>query len=89
MGFFKEKLHTALQEYNKYRAPEAIAELVQVGDNWFTVFFKGSFCYSCGVYDYIDDLRVLLEDFELKTCIEHLEERDEGILVTFTVEDES
>ncbi len=66
--------------------PEARAELVLMGDRWFKVLFSGSFCYSCGVYDYLDDLRVLLEDFGLKTRIERFEEEDDGLTAIFIIE---
>lgn len=86
MGHFEEKLSAAITEYNKYHAPEAVAELVQVHDNWFSVFFSGSFCRSCGIYDYFDDLRILLEDLGVKTRIERFKEYDEGFLVVLTIE---
>ncbi|MBS7247355.1 MAG: hypothetical protein QXN15_09630 [Candidatus Jordarchaeales archaeon] len=89
MSFPKKKVYAVIREYNKYHAPEAIAKLVQVGGNWFIVLFSGSFCFSCGVYDYIDDLRVLLEDFGLNVHIDHSEKSDEGILVLFIMKNEA
>ena len=40
--------------YNRYRSPEAIAKLVQVSPENVTIAFSGSFCYSCGVLNYIE-----------------------------------
>jgi len=45
----------AISIYNRYRSPEAIAKLVQVSPENITIAFSGSFCYSCGVLDYIED----------------------------------
>ncbi|MBS7288128.1 MAG: hypothetical protein KIH01_05150 [Candidatus Freyarchaeota archaeon] len=89
MGFLEERVSAAIQEYNRYHAPEAVAELVQVSESRFCVFFSGgSLCRSCGVYDYFDDLRVLLEDFGLRTRIEGFEEGGDGIFVVFVIEKE-
>jgi len=41
--------------YNRYRSPEAIAKLIQVTPENITITFSGSFCYTCGVLDYIED----------------------------------
>ncbi|MEM1658501.1 MAG: hypothetical protein QXK94_05645 [Candidatus Jordarchaeales archaeon] len=87
MNLFKEKLHAAIQEYNKYRAPEVVAELVQVGEKDFGVFFSGSFwCRSCGVYDYLDDLRIILEDLGIRVRIDKFEEFDDGVFAVYIVE---
>ncbi len=56
--------------YNRYRSPEAIAKLVQLSPETVTIAFSGSFCYSCGVLDYIEDFvhefRMLTDKVELK-----------------------
>ncbi len=41
----------AVEVYNKYRAPEAIAEVLKINGNKIIVKFKGSFCETCGVSD--------------------------------------
>ncbi|MHC1628038.1 MAG: nucleotidyltransferase domain-containing protein [Candidatus Nezhaarchaeales archaeon] len=78
-------IEKAIEEYNKYRAPEVEASLVYIGDQEFKVKFSGSFCYTCGFYDYFDDLKIELEDLGLKTEIKEIEEIPEGAIVTFTV----
>ena len=56
--------------YNRYRSPEATAKLVLVTSDMVTVSFSGSFCYSCGVIDYLEDfvheLKLLTDKVELK-----------------------
>jgi hypothetical protein len=56
--------------YNRYRSPEAVAKLVQVSPETVTIAFSGSFCYSCGVIDYIEDFahefKILTDKAELK-----------------------
>lgn len=52
--------------YNKYRKPEAIVKLIEFKDNEFKVLFEGYFCYTCGIYDWIEDLKYILEDLGLK-----------------------
>ncbi len=56
--------------YNRYRSPEATAKLVLVTYELVTVSFSGSFCYSCGVYEYLEDfvheLKLLTDKVELK-----------------------
>lgn len=45
----------AINDYNKYRSPEAKATLVEMGSGKLTVDFEGSFCRTCGVTDYFED----------------------------------
>jgi len=56
------KIIRAAEIYNKYRAPEAIAEFHSIRNNRIIFILKGSFCLTCGVYDWIDDLRIELMD---------------------------
>ncbi len=45
-----------IEIYNRYRSPEATAKLLKLEKDSFTVEFEGSFCQSCGVQDYFEDL---------------------------------
>jgi len=45
----------AIEDYNRYRRPEAKASLVEMGNGRLTIDFEGSFCRSCGVSDYFED----------------------------------
>jgi len=51
----EELVRKVVTIYNRYRSPEAIAKLVKVSPENVTIAFSGSFCYSCGVLDYIED----------------------------------
>ncbi len=63
-------MHRTVALYNRYRSPEATAKLVLVTPEMVTVSFSGSFCYSCGVIDYLEDfiheLKLLTDKVELK-----------------------
>jgi len=78
-------IEKAIEEYNKYRSPEATANLISLNEKFFKIEFIGSFCRTCGFYDYFDDFKILLEDFGLKTEIVEILEKNEGAVVKFTV----
>jgi hypothetical protein len=57
----RRQVEAAVEEFNKYRSPEAVAKIVEINENQATIEFNGPFCVSCGVEDYFDDLRIELE----------------------------
>ena len=79
----KEKIVKAVDEFNKYRAPEARAKLILVSEKSFKIEFAGSFCRTCGYHDYFDDFRIFLEEIGLKTKITEVKEIFEGSVVKF------
>lgn len=82
----EEIIDEAIKEYNKYRVPEIEAELVSLRNQSCIIEFSGSFCTTCGYYDYFDDFRFLLEhDFGLNANIKEIEETPEGGVVEFTI----
>ena len=56
--------------YNRFRSPEAFSKIIFVSPELVTISFSGSFCYSCGVLDYIEDfvheVKILTKKAELK-----------------------
>ena len=50
--------------YNRFRSPEAVAKIVLVTTENVTIAFSGSFCYSCGVMDYLEDF---VHEFKMLT----------------------
>ena len=56
--------------YNRFRSPEAFARIIFVSPELVKISFTGSFCYSCGVLDYIEDFvhefKILTSKAELK-----------------------
>ncbi len=59
----------ALEDYNRIRAPEAIAKLIKVEGNLLYIEFSGSYCETCGLYDWIEDFKYVLEDLGVKAEI--------------------
>lgn len=81
----KRIIEEAIVEYNKYRSPEVEAKLLLISDGEIKIEFGGSFCYTCGFYDYFEDYKTILEEMGLKTIISDIEETDEGAIVTFRI----
>ena len=66
----EELIRKTIMLYNRYRSPEAVAKVVTVAIDRVTISFSGSFCYSCGVMDYLEDFihefKILTDKAELK-----------------------
>jgi hypothetical protein len=66
----EELVRKTIVLYNRFRSPEAIAKLVYVSPVTVTISFTGSFCYGCGILDYVEDFvqkfKVLTDEAELK-----------------------
>ncbi len=60
----QELIRKTILLYNRYRSPEAIAKIVIVTPENVTIAFTGSFCYSCGVIDYLEDF---VHEFKMLT----------------------
>jgi len=80
-------LQSAISEFNKYRNPEIIAKLCKFEGEFFKIDrSKGTFCYTCGFYDYFDEFdrsKYLLDNFGLKSDIKEIIEMNEKVLVNF------
>ena len=66
---FTKIIEEAKQLYNRYRAPESIAEVVKISNDKIIIEFRGSFYETCGLYDWIEDMRYILEDLGVDTEI--------------------
>ena len=66
----EELIRKTIILYNRYRSLEAIAKIISVTIDRVTISFSGSFCYSCGVMDYLEDFvhefKILTDKAELK-----------------------
>ncbi|MCW4048023.1 MAG: hypothetical protein NWE99_10785 [Candidatus Bathyarchaeota archaeon] len=66
----EQLVRKAVTLYNRFRSPEAVAKIVHVSPEIVTISFSGSFCYSCGVLDYIEDFvhefKIITDKAELK-----------------------
>lgn len=74
-----------INTYNRYHSPEAVASLEKVevlnpDSNLYLikVRFKGSFCVTCGVRDWVEDLAYLSESIGIEARLEGFVE-PEGI----------
>jgi hypothetical protein len=52
---FKDSVLKAIDEYNKYRSPEAKAKPIKINEKELVIDFEGSFCQTCG---YLTILRI-------------------------------
>ncbi len=50
--------------YNRLKSPEAFAKVIRVTPEIITISFSGSFCYSCGVMNFVEDF---VRDFKVLT----------------------
>ncbi len=58
----KRFIDRAIREYNRYRAPESVAVLERIEGDTVYVRFEGSFCRTCGINDWVEDFKYVLED---------------------------
>ncbi len=76
--------NVALYEFNRIRTREVEAKVVEHIDDGFKVFFSGSFCHTCGYYDYFEDLLyLLLDDYGVETEITKVSQEEDGDYVSF------
>ncbi len=69
----------AIKLYNKHRAPEAVAELLSITGNKVIIRFTGSFCRTCGVDNWVEDMVYVMEDVGLRAILEeYVEPVDPG-----------
>ncbi len=85
----KRAVLKAVETYNRYRSPEATAKLVKLGDNELIVDFEGTFCKTCGVYDYFEDFIYELKSLmDVQVEISSFEPKGtEGFRVKYTVKE--
>ncbi len=69
-----EVVKKGIDMYNRYRGREAHSSLVSIESDVIRIRFEGHFCRTCGVYDWIDDFRYVLEDLGLETDLEEVVE---------------
>ena len=56
------RLEEAVKLYNRFRSPEAKAEILKVEGDKAYVKVEGSFCETCGINDWVEDFVYTLED---------------------------
>jgi len=79
-GDNREILKTVLkgiEKFNDLRAPEARAQLVEFREGKILVRFSGQMCFSCGVFDYFEDLLYEIRDLGIKVEIKDFRRESE------------
>ncbi|ASJ07091.1 hypothetical protein [Thermococcus pacificus] len=66
MGDKFERLRRVIDEFNRLHGSEAESSIVSVDGNEVIIEFEGSFCATCGLYDYFDDIKWEALDFGLE-----------------------
>ncbi len=61
-----EALERVLEEFNRLHGSEARVKVLEAGENEVILEFEGSFCATCGLYDYFDDIKWEAMDFGLE-----------------------
>jgi len=85
---FKDSVLKAIEEYNKYRSPEAKAKLVKISEKELVLDFEGSFCRTCGVSDHLEDFIYELQKLvDVKMRVVSFKEHEpETIRVKYIIE---
>lgn len=85
MSIDTKKIKSVNNIYNKYHSPEAVTNIISINKASFEVEFTGSYCVSCGFYDYFDDYKILLQEHGIETRIVTIIEIEEGAIVKFQI----
>lgn len=83
----KRIIRETVKEYNILKGREARAKILKIDGNKFKVEFEGSFCHTCGVKDWVEDLAYILiaKGYETK-LINYIEEDEEKRIGEFKIE---
>ncbi|ADT83511.1 hypothetical protein [Thermococcus barophilus] len=77
-----EILKRVIKEFNKYHGSEAQAKIIKAERDEVIIEFDGSFCKTCGLYDYFEDIKWEAMNFGLNIepveIIESEEEFERG-----------
>jgi len=67
--------------YNRYRIPEARATILRMGRNRVVMVVMGSFCKTCGVVDWIEDIAFSLKPHGVKLELTSVRELERGVML--------
>ena len=70
----RKAVEKAVREYNRYRSPEATAKLVRINGSRAVIVFEGSFCETCGINEWVTDMKYVMEDLGIEAELEAIEE---------------
>ena len=80
-----DKIAKGIEKFNKFRNPEARAELVSIAENQILIRFSGHMCYTCGTYDYFEDLLYEIRDLGVEIRIKDWQMENESYLVLYEI----
>jgi hypothetical protein len=85
------RIKNGIETYNRYRSPEVTAKLLIIKgkDEEFTISFSGTFCRTCGFYDYFEDLIYeLFDESKIQVRILGIQEdwKSESFNVVYKIE---
>jgi len=82
----KNKLLKGIEKFNEIRVLEAKAELVEIKGNEVLVRFSGHMCFTCGTYDYFEDLIYEAKDCGIELKIKDFKrDKENSYLVTYQI----
>lgn len=74
------EIRRAVDEYNRYRGAEAKARILSIDKEILTIEIRGSFCYTCGFYDWIEDMVYTFDEFNIESQIIEVKELEDGAI---------
>lgn len=79
----EEIVSKAVEEFNRLHGAEGRARVVKIEEERFKIEFTGSFCLTCGFYDYFEDFAYVLEEHGARAGIVSVEEVEGGAVVEY------
>jgi len=67
--------------YNRYRVPEAKAIILRMSRNRVVMVIAGSFCKTCGVVDWIEDVAFSLRLYGIRLKLANVRELEHGVML--------
>ena len=67
--------------YNRYRVPEARAIVLRISRNRVVMAVMGSFCKTCGVVDWIEDVTFSLKTHGVKLELVNIRELERDVML--------
>jgi len=83
---YKRLIEKAIEDFNlRFNAN---CKLLELRDKEFDILFQGHICFTCGTYDYFEDLRIILEEKIGREVYlkEYKQNEDGSYIVTYTFE---
>ncbi len=78
----KEKVEKAIKEFNNLHKAEC--KLLEIKNDTIKILFKGHICFTCGTYDYFEDLATIIsEKLSKEYGVEKYEQREDGTYIVY------